>query len=247
MPVIVNGYELNDAEMDNELPAHQDAGDPLKSAMTALVLRRVLLDEARTAGLSGNDESMIDSLLEAEVKVPVPGREECLRQYQAYPSRFTVGELVEASHILFQVTAAVDLDGLRLHAQDILDQLLEQPERFAEMAKRNSNCPSAEVGGNLGQLARGTCVPEFEKCLFTASPGSIVPHLVETRFGLHIVQLGRRAEGRLMAFEDVQGRIADAMHAASYQHALRQYLQLLVGRAEISGIEMPGADSPLLQ
>lgn len=247
MPVIVNGHELSDAEMERELPDHQDAADPLKSAMTALVLRRVLLDEARSSGLEGKDEEVIDCLLEKQVRTPLPDRAECLRHYQAYPSRFTVGELVEASHILFQVTTAVDLDGLRLHAQDILEQLLEQPERFAEMARRNSNCPSAEVGGNLGQLARGACVAEFEKAIFSAAPGSIIPHLVETRFGLHIVQIGRKAEGRLRDFDEVQAAIADAMHAASRHHALRQYLQLLVGRARISGIDLIGADSPLVQ
>ena len=46
MPVIVNGYELSDAEMEKELPEHQGAADAMKSAMTALVLRRVLLDKA---------------------------------------------------------------------------------------------------------------------------------------------------------------------------------------------------------
>ncbi|MBC3907083.1 peptidylprolyl isomerase [Undibacterium umbellatum] len=247
MPVIVNGYELNDTEMESELPGHQDAPDPVKSAMTALVLRRVLLDEAKAQGLQGEDEFIIDHLLEKEVLVPFPERAECLRQYQTHPDRFTVGELVEASHILFQVTNAVDLDALRLHAQSVLDELLERPERFAELARANSNCPSAEVGGNLGQLSRRTTVAEFEKAIFAASPGCIIPRLIETRFGLHIIQLGRKAEGKLLAFDEVQTRIATAMHAASHQHALRQYLQLLVGRASISGIELQGADSPLLQ
>ncbi len=51
MPVIVNGYELSDAEMEKELPEHQGTADPMKSAMTALVLRRVLLDKANELGL----------------------------------------------------------------------------------------------------------------------------------------------------------------------------------------------------
>lgn len=46
MPVIVNGVELNDADLERELPRHADAGNPMRSAITALVLRRVLLDEA---------------------------------------------------------------------------------------------------------------------------------------------------------------------------------------------------------
>ncbi|CAN5877289.1 peptidylprolyl isomerase [soil metagenome] len=248
MPVIVNGYELNDAEMEQELPHHQDAVDAVKSAMTALVLRRVLLDEARQLDIqAAEDEALIDALLKQEVKVPMPGRAECLRQYEAHPARFTVGELAEASHILFQVTAGVDLESLRKHASIVLADLLEKPQLFAECAKANSNCPSSEVGGSLGQIGRGATVPEFEQALFAADAESIIPHLVETRFGLHIIQVGRKIEGRLRPFEDIESSISDAMRMASHDHAVRQYLQLLVGRAKISGIDMQGADSPLLQ
>ncbi|MBC3884749.1 peptidylprolyl isomerase [Undibacterium griseum] len=248
MPVIVNGVEFTDADMERELPDHQEAPDPVKSAMTALVLRRVLLDEAKQLALTAeDDEALIDALLQQEVKVPVPGREECLRQYQAHPERFTVGELTEASHILFQVTPGVDLDGLRQHASGILTHLLEHPQEFAEMAKANSNCPSSEVGGSLGQIGRGQTVPEFERPLFAATAGSVIPRLVETRFGFHIIQVGRKAEGRLLPFDEIQHDIADMMQSASRDHAIRQYLQLLVGRASISGIDLQGADSPLVQ
>jgi peptidyl-prolyl cis-trans isomerase C len=248
MPVIVNNYELSDAEMEQELPNHEDAPDPVKSAMTALVLRRVLVDEARHLSLNGvNEEALIDALIAQEVKVPSPGTEECLRQYQAHPARFTVGELAEASHILFQVTNGVDLEVLRKHANIVLADLLENPAQFAECAKANSNCPSGEVGGSLGQIGRGATVPEFEAAVFAAEANSIVPKLVETRFGLHIIQIGRKIAGNLLPFADVEVQIANAMRMASHDHAVRQYLQLLVGRAKISGIELAGADSPLLQ
>ncbi|MBC3831828.1 peptidylprolyl isomerase [Undibacterium amnicola] len=247
MPVIVNGYELSDAEMEKELPEHQGAADPMKSAMTALVLRRVLLDKANELGLQGEDEDKIEALLVREVLVPKPSSEECLRHYQAHPQRFTVGELVEANHILFQVTAALDLDNLRKHAEIVLQDLLDNPANFAAMAKANSNCPSSEVGGNLGQLTRGDTVPEFEKVIFSAEEHKIVPRLVETRFGLHIVQLGRKLAGKLLPFEQVESKIADAMQRASHDHAMRQYLQLMVGQAKISGIELEGADTPLVQ
>ena len=61
----------------------------------------------------------------------------------------------EVNHILFQVTPNVDLDALRQRAQSVLDELTLDPSAFAAAAKKYSNCPSAEVGGNLGQLSRG--------------------------------------------------------------------------------------------
>ena len=70
MPVIVNNYELSDAEMEQELPQHQGSSDPVRSAMTALVLRRVLLDKAKELGIEGDEEQQIESLLSRELNIP---------------------------------------------------------------------------------------------------------------------------------------------------------------------------------
>src|SRR5690606_39793984 len=64
MPVIVNGVELTDAELERELPHHADADNPQRRAMTALVLRRVLLDEAQRLGLAAEDE---DAAIDAQI------------------------------------------------------------------------------------------------------------------------------------------------------------------------------------
>ena len=82
-----------------------------------------------------------------------------------------VGELIEADHILFQVTPGVNLDMLRAHAKVVLDELMADPSRFAEVAREQSNCPSAAVGGSLGQLGRGDTVPEFERAVFALPAG----------------------------------------------------------------------------
>lgn len=248
MAVIVNGVELSDADMEQELPQHADAANPMQRAMTALVLRRILLDEARRLGLpDASEEAAIDALLAAEVNVPTPDEASCRRHYQQHPQRFTVGELVEVDHILFQVTPRVPLEALRELAQQTLAELLAEPARFAELARSLSNCPSGEVGGNLGQLSRGETVPEFERVVFAMNPGEILPRLLETRFGLHIVRVARRLDGRLLPFEQVEAQIADALQSASRDAAWRQYLQLLVGRARIEGVTLEGADTPLVQ
>ncbi len=248
MAIVINGYEIEDAEVERELPLHQDAANPLKRAVTTLALRRILLDEAARLGLpAASEEAAIEALLAAEVQVPEPDEASCLRHYQQYPQRFTVGELVEVDHILFQITERVPLEALRELAEHTLQELLAEPARFAELARTLSNCPSGEVGGNLGQLSRGDTVPEFERVVFAMNPGEILPRLLETRFGLHIVRVARRIEGHVLPFERVQAHIGEALQAASRDAAWRQYLQLLVGRAKIEGITLEGADSPLVQ
>lgn len=262
MPVIVNGVELNDAELEQELPQHQDAANPMRAAITALVLRRVLLDEAARQGLRGvkaapdpgagrdaapaadaaREDEIIGVLLARHAPAPLADDAACLRYYQSNPQRFMVGELVEADHILFQVTPGVNLDMLRAHAGAVLADLLADPSQFAEVARRQSNCPSAAVGGNLGQLGRGDTVPEFEKAVFALPAGGLLPQVLQTRHGLHIVRVTRRVEGRLLPFEQVRDEIASALSALSRDTAWRQYAKLLVERADVRGIDLGGAE-----
>lgn len=248
MTVTVNGVEVTDADMEVELSYHEDADNPIDVAMKTLVLRRVLLDEAARLGISGgNEEAIIDALLEREVKVPQADEATCRRYYDNHANRFTVGELVEADHILFQVTPGVDLDSLREKAQATIDAVLADPSCFSDMAKALSNCPSGALGGSLGQLGRGDTVPEFERIVFGLNEGEVLPRLLETRYGLHVVRVRRHVAGRLRAYDDVSEDIAIVLAAASRDMAWRQYASFLAGQAKIHGYKLEAADSPLLQ
>ena len=80
-----------------------------------------------------------------------------------------VGELIEADHILFQVTPGVNLDMLRAHARVVLDELMADPSRFAEVAREQSNRPSAAVGGSLASSGAAT------RCRSSSAPCSPCP------------------------------------------------------------------------
>lgn len=248
MGIAVNGIEITDREVAQELAHHQDAPNPLKQSVQELVLRRVLLGEAERLGIEGiDDDARIEVLFAQEVKVPVADDAACATYYRNHPQRFTSGAMVEARHILFQVTPAAPLELLRETGQAVLDALREAPQRFAELAQQYSNCASGAVGGSLGQLSRGQTVPEFEKLVFLLGEGELAGHLLETRFGLHIVQVLRRVEGALLPFEAVRAQIGEHLNRHSWQRALHQYLQILVGRSEIEGVVLDGSDSPLVQ
>ncbi|MCL6264725.1 peptidylprolyl isomerase [Craterilacuibacter sp. RT1T] len=248
MPITVNAHELTDAEIEAMLPDYQDSANPLQAATVAWVLQRVLLDAAASAGVNASSaDAAIDTLLETQVKVPQPDSAACRRHYEQHPARFTVGELVEVDHILFQVTPQVALDALTTLAEGVLAEVRADPDCFADKARVYSNCTSGALGGSLGQLARGETVPEFERVVFALAEGTISPHLLSTRFGLHIVRVMHKEPGRLLPFDMVQEQIAEVLSASTRDMATRQYLKYLVGQAKISGIELHGADSPLLQ
>ena len=64
---------------------------------------------------------------------------------------------------------------------------LERGEKFANIAREISLCPSGKRGGDLGTFGRGRMVKEFEEAAFALQKGQISP-IVKTKFGYHIVR-----------------------------------------------------------
>ncbi len=192
-------------------------------------IRSRLVERARSLGLEADtEEALLDALLEREVEVVPPTPEECRRWYDEHPEACRSSDMVEADHILFAVTERVPLAALRERAQQVLDELQLAPERFAQRAAECSNCPSAQIGGNLGQLTRNDVVPEFWQAIAPAEASGLLPRLIETRYGLHIVRVARRAEGRLLPFDAAQAQIMARLAERKLQQALRDYAHALV-------------------
>ena len=265
MPVFVNGVEIGDHAINSEVQYHPSGSveEAREAAARALAVRELLLQAARRLGIEEpdslengeaderetRDEALIRTLLAREVKTPEPDEATCRRFYDHNLQRFRSPDLFEAAHMLFPADPE-DTEACasaKERACAALAQALEQPQRFAELAQQLSACPSAAQGGNLGQITRGQTVQEFETFLFNLEPGQICPVPVKTRFGYHVLRLDRRIEGRQLPFEVVRDRIADYLREHVWRRAISQYLQLLVGQAEIRGVELNGASTPLVQ
>jgi peptidyl-prolyl cis-trans isomerase D len=112
--------------------------------------------------------------------------------YDQNAARLSGNEERRASHILLTVPAgasSADKQKVRERAQALLDQLRQNPAKFAELAKANSQDPgSAEKGGDLDFFARGAMVKPFEDAAF-ALPKGAISDLVESEFGFHIIQV----------------------------------------------------------
>lgn len=246
--ITVNGVIITETQLQAEVGLHASANDPMMSAGHELVLHELLCQRAAELGLAYPDTDPCDAVLAAEVRTPVADDEACRRYYEQNPSKFRLGDLIEIDHILFQLTRGMGAPSLRARAGEVLADLQKAgAHKFSEFAEQYSNCPSAQDGGHLGQIARGDTAPEFEATVFALPADTLVDRLIESRYGFHIVRTGRKVEGRVPLFDEVRPRIAAWLEAASRRRATHQYLQWLVGQAAIDGIAIHGADTPLVQ
>lgn len=225
----------------------------MKSELQAQETLQLLREAAVRAGLLDASEpppadgiasdataQAIEALLERELQVPEPDEAACRRHYAAHPARFGSGERARLRHVLFAVTPGVDVALLRQRAEASLIDLraagAEADARFARAASELSNCPSGAQGGDLGWLAADDCAPEFAREVFFGhAEVGVLPRLVHSRFGLHVVEVLQRQAGVVPAFEQVHAAVAQSLRQQAYVTALQQYLRVLAG------------DSPLVQ
>lgn len=255
VPASVNGIALH-------VLGEQLGAETLRERAYAELLRQqavrlgCLPEQAVTLApeLGPAEREAIEAMLEREVLLPEPSEEACLRHYAANKSQHVIDQAVHLRHILFAVTPGVDVQKLAQRAEAALLELTRKDVpagRFEQLASELSNCPSGAQGGDLGWIGPRDCAPELAQALFFQSePGfgiGLHPRLVHTRYGLHIIELLERRKGRQLEFEAVRDSIAAQLELRSRATAWRQYMMLLVGQAEIVGLELEGADTPLVQ
>lgn len=213
-------------------------------------------DDPKPVGgaISEAASAAVEQLLDRVLQVPEPGDEACRRHHEANAARFAVGERVRARHVLFAVTPGLDVNGLRQRAEAcLLDVRNATPQeraagdRFAAAAAANSNCPSGREGGQLGWLSAPDCAPEFARELFGHPEVGVLPRLVHSRFGLHVVEVLEREPGAVPPYHAVRERVALVLRQQSFATALSQYLRLLAGNADLQGVDLEGAETPLVQ
>lgn len=88
-----------------------------------------------------------------------------------------LSESMRASHILVES---------REQAVELLGEL-GAGANFESLARENSQCPSANKGGDLGFFTYGQMSEEFEAAVVSIGPGEIVGP-VWTEFGHHIIK-----------------------------------------------------------
>lgn len=115
--------------------------------------------------------------------------------YKMFKVVKAVGEVVDsvkANHILFSLTQGAseeEKQAIRTKAEDVLKQA-KNGGNFAALAKEHSGDQSnKDKGGELDWFGRSAMVKPFEDATFGATKNGILPELVETDYGFHIINI----------------------------------------------------------
>ena len=164
---------------------------------------------------------------------------EIQQYYKDHLSDMTQPEQVRLSEILISTqpkptedpkTAASITDEQRVAtAQAKANQVYEDIEKgakFDDVAKKDSDGPTAAQGGDLGYFKRGTLAKELEDTTFGMKAGEITKP-IRTKQGFVILEVTEHPQAGVPPEKDVEGKIQDAIYLQKLQPALRAYLTKL--------------------
>jgi peptidyl-prolyl cis-trans isomerase C len=152
------------------------------------------------------------------------------KKYFNHPGKIT------ASHILIchRESRGCRSELTREEAKKLAENIREiaKPENFSRLAKHYSMDSTGAIGGDLGDIYRGTAVPSFEKAAFNLNAGEI-SDVVETDFGYHIIYVTNKQEARSITFEEAKESIKRDLKEKRLISELSSYSRQLLKDADI--------------
>ncbi|MGA6958679.1 MAG: peptidylprolyl isomerase, partial [Candidatus Acidiferrales bacterium] len=128
--------------------------------------------------------------------------------YNAHIDDYKVENRVHVEHILFKTVGKTDAEvaEIRQKAEDVLKKA-KAGANFEDLAKKYSEDDGSKAkGGDLGWIAEGQTVPEFQQAAFTLPKGSI-SSLVKTQYGFHIIKVLDHETAHTKTFDEVKSTI----------------------------------------
>ena len=154
--------------------------------------------------------------------------------YVTNQARFAQPEQINARHVLITLPAGAD-EAATAAARKRIEEVLAQAKAgtdFAELAKKYSQGPSADRGGDLGFAPRGAFVKPFEDAAFALKPGEI-SNIVRTEFGFHVIKLEARREGHVVPEQQAAPAIRRHLLSNKFKEAIEEHVRRLRAQGSV--------------
>ena len=142
-----------------------------------------------------------------------------------------------ARHILLRPSAQLSPEAAARRLAEFKRQIQSGSKSFEALARENSEDASAPQGGELGWVAQGAFVPEFEEAM-NALAANGISDPVTSRFGLHLIQVLERRQITLDARQQRE-QARNILREQKFDAAYAEWVRELRGRAYVEMREPP--------
>jgi peptidyl-prolyl cis-trans isomerase SurA len=151
-------------------------------------------------------------------------RDDARKFYEAHKDEFKSAGMVHLGQILVS-TEKRKPEEAEKRANEALAEL-KAGQRFTEVAKKYSDGPSAEQGGDVGFLKEGTLAPSIAAVVAKLDVNEFSDS-IETKYGYVILKVLERYSPGVPKFEEVEQRVNEVLYDQKMQPRLREYLTRL--------------------
>ncbi|OAI06004.1 nitrogen fixation protein NifM [Methylomonas methanica] len=221
------GVVISDTELDRaykEVRGRFEDEDAFLAALSANGLDVELLKAALYR------QCKVDAVMDrVAARAPKVNEVEIGIFYHSHPEKFHKPETRQARHILISINPDYP-DNTREAAwrriNEILGTLKRKPHKFADLALKYSECPTAVQGGEVGTVAKGTLFPELDAVLFSLKEDAI-SDVVETEMGFHVIQCMKIVLAETMSLKKATPKIQQIMQDRYRRNCQRTWLASL--------------------
>lgn len=221
------GVIITDEELHRALDEVSKRFDDEAHFLAALTSNNLSVEALRAALLR---QCKVEAVLEKVAsRAPKVNEVEIGIFYHSHPEKFNCPEQRLARHILISINPDYP-DNTREQAlkriEDIAAILKRKAHKFPELALRNSECPSALNGGELGTVVAGKLFPELDAALFSLKENEISA-VVETEVGLHLIQCQKIIPAETLSLKKATPKIRQIMQDRYRRTCQRTWLASL--------------------
>ncbi len=161
---------------------------------------------------------------EVQSKITVPKPEQ-LKYYEDHKSEFMREERVFLQEIFLKAEGGNEA-AVEKKAKDLVARA-KKGERFAELARDNSDAESAQAGGDIGSFKAGELDPAIEKMAFEGGKNFVTDPPIRRTNGFLILKVADVHAAGQATFEQVENEVMEKLYMPKMAPAMRQYLTLL--------------------
>ena len=154
------------------------------------------------------------------------GAEEVKKYYDAHTEEFNRPEQVELADIFLSTEKKTpeEITAIEKQANSLRDRIVAG-EDFATLAKRYSQGPTAQNGGDLGVYERGVLAPQIDEAVFKMDKGQLT--VIQAKTGYEVIKVIDHFQAGLQPLDKVENEITNRLYSVKMEPALREYLAQL--------------------